>query len=122
MVGTAHGWPGEQSPQVDGGLAPADSLLCAPICPVAVVTLEPCQGADTYVNGKKVTEPSILRSGKPGRRPLPCYAGEPACSQGCGCSGGTGSGHQAGRRGRHGGGTMDRIGSWGKPQDRTLHP
>ncbi|XP_036109720.1 kinesin-like protein KIF1A isoform X11 [Molossus molossus] len=29
----------------------------------AVVTLEPCQGADTYVNGKKVTEPSILRSG-----------------------------------------------------------
>lgn len=30
---------------------------------VAVVTLEPCEGADTYVNGKKVTEPSILRSG-----------------------------------------------------------
>ncbi|XP_057359328.1 kinesin-like protein KIF1A isoform X3 [Manis pentadactyla] len=29
----------------------------------AVVTLEPCDGADTYVNGKKVTEPSILRSG-----------------------------------------------------------
>nr|KAF6336767.1 kinesin family member 1A [Myotis myotis] len=29
----------------------------------AVVTLEPCEGADTYVNGKKVTEPSILRSG-----------------------------------------------------------
>nr|XP_060624070.1 kinesin-like protein KIF1A isoform X19 [Anolis sagrei ordinatus] len=28
-----------------------------------VVTLEPCEGADTYVNGKKVTEPSILRSG-----------------------------------------------------------
>jgi kinesin family protein 1 len=33
------------------------------LCPVAVVTLEPCEGADTYVNGKKVTEPSILRSG-----------------------------------------------------------
>ncbi|XP_034295580.1 kinesin-like protein KIF1A isoform X3 [Pantherophis guttatus] len=29
----------------------------------AIVTLEPCEGADTYVNGKKVTEPSILRSG-----------------------------------------------------------
>ncbi|XP_026523462.1 kinesin-like protein KIF1A isoform X2 [Notechis scutatus] len=29
----------------------------------AVVTLEPCEGADTYVNGKKVTEPSILKSG-----------------------------------------------------------
>lgn len=29
-----------------------------------VVTLEPCDGADTYVNGKKVTEPIILRSGK----------------------------------------------------------
>lgn len=28
-----------------------------------MVTLEPCEGADTYVNGKKVTEPSILRSG-----------------------------------------------------------
>ena len=33
------------------------------LCLVAVVTLEPCEGADTYVNGKKVTEPSILRSG-----------------------------------------------------------
>ncbi|XP_032967471.1 kinesin-like protein KIF1A isoform X18 [Rhinolophus ferrumequinum] len=32
-------------------------------CSEAVVTLEPCEGADTYVNGKKVTEPSILRSG-----------------------------------------------------------
>lgn len=30
-----------------------------------IVTLEPCEGADTYVNGKKVTEPSILRSGGP---------------------------------------------------------
>ncbi|KAB0403644.1 hypothetical protein E2I00_000341, partial [Balaenoptera physalus] len=29
----------------------------------SVVTLEPCEGADTYVNGKKVTEPSVLRSG-----------------------------------------------------------
>nr|XP_020143629.1 kinesin-like protein KIF1A [Microcebus murinus] len=45
----------------------------------AVVTLEPCEGADTYVNGKKVTEPSILRSGtaaargggRPGVRPVP---------------------------------------------------
>lgn len=32
--------------------------------PAVIVTLEPCEGADTYVNGKKVTEPSILRSGE----------------------------------------------------------
>ena len=31
-----------------------------------MVTLEPCEGADTYVNGKKVTEPSVLRSGTVG--------------------------------------------------------
>lgn len=43
--------------------APDSLSVCPPICPVAVVTLEPCEGADTYVNGKKVTEPSILRSG-----------------------------------------------------------
>lgn len=34
-----------------------------PAIPTVIVTLEPCEGADTYVNGKKVTEPSILRSG-----------------------------------------------------------
>ncbi|XP_067850889.1 kinesin-like protein KIF1A isoform X7 [Heptranchias perlo] len=28
-----------------------------------IVILEPCAGADTYVNGKKVTEPTVLRSG-----------------------------------------------------------
>ncbi|XP_051984493.1 kinesin-like protein KIF1A isoform X6 [Xyrauchen texanus] len=27
------------------------------------VVLEPCEGAETYVNGKRVTEPTILRSG-----------------------------------------------------------
>uniref|UniRef100_A0A8B9KH85 plus-end-directed kinesin ATPase n=1 Tax=Astyanax mexicanus TaxID=7994 RepID=A0A8B9KH85_ASTMX len=27
------------------------------------VILEPCEGAETYVNGKKVTEPTVLRSG-----------------------------------------------------------
>lgn len=43
--------------------APDSLSVCPPICPIAVVTLEPCEGADTYVNGKKVTEPSILRSG-----------------------------------------------------------
>ena len=31
-----------------------------------MVTLEPCEGADTYVNGTKVTEPSVLRSGTVG--------------------------------------------------------
>lgn len=34
-----------------------------PTISIVIVTLEPCEGADTYVNGKKVTEPSILRSG-----------------------------------------------------------
>lgn len=34
-----------------------------PSISTVIVTLEPCEGADTYVNGKKVTEPSILRSG-----------------------------------------------------------
>ncbi|XP_069069768.1 kinesin-like protein KIF1A isoform X2 [Pleurodeles waltl] len=33
------------------------------ICGEVIVTLEPCEGANTYVNGKKVTEPIILRSG-----------------------------------------------------------
>lgn len=33
-------------------------------CHAVIVTLEPCEGADTYVNGKKVTEPSVLRSGE----------------------------------------------------------
>lgn len=39
-------------------------------CHTVIVTLEPCEGADTYVNGKKVTEPSVLRSGgSPGDAP-----------------------------------------------------
>ncbi|XP_028817173.1 kinesin-like protein KIF1A isoform X4 [Denticeps clupeoides] len=29
----------------------------------AEVILEPCEGAETYVNGKRVTEPTVLRSG-----------------------------------------------------------
>lgn len=29
----------------------------------AVVTLEPCDGAETYVNGKQLTEPMVLKSG-----------------------------------------------------------
>ncbi|XP_066520575.1 kinesin-like protein KIF1A isoform X2 [Hoplias malabaricus] len=31
--------------------------------PMEEVILEPCEGAETYVNGKKVTEPIVLRSG-----------------------------------------------------------
>ncbi|XP_075425643.1 kinesin-like protein KIF1A isoform X5 [Ascaphus truei] len=33
------------------------------LCGSVVVNLEPCEGADTYVNGKKVTDPCVLRSG-----------------------------------------------------------
>lgn len=29
-----------------------------------MVTLEPCEGAETYVNGKLVTEPLVLKSGR----------------------------------------------------------
>lgn len=29
-----------------------------------VVVLEPCEDAETYVNGKRVTEPTVLRSGE----------------------------------------------------------
>ncbi|XP_063298465.1 kinesin-like protein KIF1A isoform X4 [Pelobates fuscus] len=32
-------------------------------CGSVVVTLDPCEGADTYVNGKKVSEACVLRSG-----------------------------------------------------------
>lgn len=28
------------------------------------VILEPCEGAETYVNGKRVTSPTVLRSGE----------------------------------------------------------
>lgn len=31
--------------------------------PHAAVILEPCEGAETYVNGKRVTEATVLRSG-----------------------------------------------------------
>ncbi|XP_060775772.1 kinesin-like protein KIF1A [Neoarius graeffei] len=31
--------------------------------PMGEVILEPCEGAETYVNGKKVIEPTVLRSG-----------------------------------------------------------
>uniref|UniRef100_A0A673XBL6 plus-end-directed kinesin ATPase n=1 Tax=Salmo trutta TaxID=8032 RepID=A0A673XBL6_SALTR len=31
--------------------------------PIGEVTLEPCEGAETYVNGKRVTEATVLKSG-----------------------------------------------------------
>lgn len=34
--------------------------------PHAAVILEPCEGAETYVNGKRVTEATVLRSGQGG--------------------------------------------------------
>ncbi|XP_005062987.1 PREDICTED: kinesin-like protein KIF1C [Ficedula albicollis] len=34
-----------------------------------VVTLEPCEGAETYVNGKQVTEPVVLKSGRDPQNP-----------------------------------------------------
>ncbi|XP_068785625.1 kinesin-like protein KIF1C [Struthio camelus] len=36
---------------------------CANPAGEVVVTLEPCEGAETYVNGKQVTEPLVLKSG-----------------------------------------------------------
>lgn len=32
--------------------------------PHVAVILEPCEGAETYVNGKRVTEATVLRSGQ----------------------------------------------------------
>lgn len=46
----------------DAGFIPR-SPSSHPTLSAVIVTLEPCEGADTYVNGKKVTEPSVLRSG-----------------------------------------------------------
>lgn len=37
------------------------------------VILEPCEGAETYVNGKRVTEPTVLRSGLFTFPPPPSY-------------------------------------------------
>ncbi|XP_024616372.1 kinesin-like protein KIF1A [Neophocaena asiaeorientalis asiaeorientalis] len=60
----------------------------------AVVTLEPCEGADTYVNGKKVTEPSVLRSGwglvLAGSGQGPGWEGRPSSGAGGGAEGGLG--------------------------------
>lgn len=38
-------------------------LHLSPFSFAVVVTLEPCEGAETYVNGKQVMEPLVLRSG-----------------------------------------------------------
>lgn len=55
----------------DLGCPPPFYQCCNPLprCPPppppqVVVTLEPCEGAETYVNGKQVTEPVVLKSGK----------------------------------------------------------
>lgn len=42
-----------------GLTAPPPLALCS-----VVVTLEPCEGAETYVNGRLVTEPLVLKSGR----------------------------------------------------------
>ncbi|XP_041269244.1 LOW QUALITY PROTEIN: kinesin-like protein KIF1C, partial [Onychostruthus taczanowskii] len=42
---------------------PPGRVLLSLSPPEVVVTLEPCQGAETYVNGKQVTEPVVLKSG-----------------------------------------------------------
>ena len=40
------------------------SSLCS-----AAVTLRPCRGAETFVNGRRVTEPTVLSSGRCGAHP-----------------------------------------------------
>lgn len=49
-------------PLPQGLMAPFPLSLCA-----VVVTLEPCEGAETYVNGRLVTEPLVLKSGRGSR-------------------------------------------------------
>ena len=40
------------------------TLVCVPL---VIVTLEPCERSETYVNGKRVAQPVQLRSGETGR-------------------------------------------------------
>lgn len=46
-------------PSSPGSNGPLSSLPLA-----VVVTLEPCEGAETYVNGRLMTEPLVLKSGR----------------------------------------------------------
>lgn len=43
---------------------PRSNCCFSSLLPSVVVTLEPCEGAETYVNGKLVTEPLVLKSGR----------------------------------------------------------
>lgn len=43
---------------------PGSNAFLSSLPPSVVVTLEPCEGAETYVNGKLVTEPLVLKSGR----------------------------------------------------------
>lgn len=45
-------------------LPPESNCLLFSLPPSVVVTLEPCEGAETYVNGKLVIEPLVLKSGR----------------------------------------------------------
>ncbi len=38
-------------------------MAVLPVFFFTAVILEPCEGAEMYVNGKRVTEPTVLRSG-----------------------------------------------------------
>ncbi|KAL4663001.1 hypothetical protein H8957_014102 [Semnopithecus entellus] len=51
--------------EVEGPWHPPQGLIFPLPLPFrsVVVTLEPCEGAETYVNGKLVTEPLVLKSG-----------------------------------------------------------
>lgn len=44
-------------------LSPRLIQLCVGFSPAVVVTLEPLIGAETYVNGKQITEAVILKQG-----------------------------------------------------------
>lgn len=52
-------WEYDHNPPIPG----SDGFLSF-LSPSVVVTLEPCEGAETYVNGKLVTEPLVLKSGR----------------------------------------------------------
>ena len=82
--GTARRESVSITPSPKGLMPPLPLSLCS-----VVVTLEPCEGAETYVNGRLVTEPLVLKSGRGDRVLRALRAGWAKRVLGRGCRGST---------------------------------